>query len=58
MKQKDFLHVGPGGINCACCFPGSRKARKQEFRAAKKRLKAALARLEAKESNLDSQKLK
>lgn len=32
------LHVGPGGTTCSCCFPppGS-KARKAEFRSAKRR---------------------
>lgn len=32
------LHVGPGGLKCVCCMPppGS-KARKAEFRKAKRR---------------------
>ena len=33
---RNFLDVGPGGINCACCFTGNRKTRRKLFRTARK----------------------
>ena len=31
------LHVGPGGINCCCCFPApGTKARRLRFRTARR----------------------
>jgi len=40
MNIKKHLCIGPGGIDCHCCFPapGSRE-RKLEFRRAKRREK-------------------
>lgn len=39
-KTMKYLHVGPGGRNCSCCFESpSSKGRKLEFRKAKKREK-------------------
>jgi len=37
MNYKKHLHVGPGGIDCSCCFdaPGS-DGRKKAFRKAKR----------------------
>jgi disulfide oxidoreductase YuzD len=33
-----YLHVGPGGVKCACCFPApGSKERRKRVRAAKKR---------------------
>ncbi len=33
-----FLHVGPGGVKCACCFPApSSKERRYYFRVAKRK---------------------
>ena len=31
-----YLHIGPGGINCQCCF-SNRGKRKPNFRQAKRR---------------------
>ena len=36
-SYKRFVHVGPGGTKCPCCFEAPGKARKAEFRRAKKR---------------------
>ena len=36
-SYKRFVHVGPGGVKCRCCFEVFGKARKAEFRRAKKR---------------------
>lgn len=36
VKVIRYLHVGPGGMNCKCCFP-ARGKRKLEFRAARRR---------------------
>jgi hypothetical protein len=32
---REFLSVGPGGVNCVCCFPAPGK-RKKDFRIAKR----------------------
>lgn len=41
------LSVGPGGVNCVCCFPSpGSKERKYEFRRAKRREKREAIRLE------------
>lgn len=45
-KTIRFLHVGPGGIDCRCCFP-PRGKRKAEFRKARKRAKREAFRAEA-----------
>lgn len=40
-----YLHVGPGGTKCPCCFPLKRsKARKGEFKKAKLRERRASAK--------------
>lgn len=46
-----FLCVGPGGTRCTCCFPapGSR-ARKLEYRRAKRREKRDAMRVERENS--------
>lgn len=37
MSQK-HLHVGPGGLHCACCFPApGSKDRRSQFRRAKRK---------------------
>lgn len=57
MNYKKHLHVGPGGMDCACCFdaPGS-KSRKAEFRKAKKKERRDAindALLEMEENSID-----
>lgn len=38
MNVKKHLTIGPGGMNCVCCFPApGSKERKAEFRRAKRR---------------------
>lgn len=36
-SYKRFVYTGPGGVKCPCCFEAPGKARKAEFRRAKKR---------------------
>lgn len=37
MKRSKHLKIGPGGVNCNCCFPApGSKARRLEYRKAKK----------------------
>lgn len=41
------LHVGPGGVDCNCCFPApGSKARKLEYRRAKRVEKREAFKLE------------
>lgn len=51
---KKHLDVGPGGMNCICCFepPGS-KGRKYKFRVAKRKEKREALRIEEHNSNAD-----
>ncbi|AGS80954.1 hypothetical protein [Caulobacter phage Cr30] len=38
MNHKKFLCIGPGGMNCTCCFPApGSKERKYQFRIAKRK---------------------
>jgi len=38
VKISRYLHVGPGGMNCTCCFPAPRsKDRRKQWRRAKRR---------------------
>lgn len=37
IKLKKLIHMGPGGMNCPCCFPGpNTPARRKIMRTAKK----------------------
>ena len=49
MNLPKSMHVGPGGTDCACCFPQNRKLRRATIRAARRRAKreAILAEQEA-----------
>jgi hypothetical protein len=41
------LTIGPGGVNCVCCFPApGSKERKSEFRRAKRNEKRAALKVE------------
>ncbi len=41
------LHVGPGGVDCNCCFPApGSKARKLEYRRAKREEKREAMKIE------------
>lgn len=41
------LHVGPGGVDCNCCFPApGSKARKLEYRRAKREEKREALKIE------------
>lgn len=43
------LTIGPGGVNCPCCFPApGSKERKAEFRRAKRREKIEAMKVEEK----------
>ena len=46
VNPKKFLSVGPGGIDCGCCFPRNRKQRKIQFRRAKRVAKREAFRCE------------
>lgn len=38
VKASRYLHVGPGGQNCVCCFPAPRsKDRRKRWRSAKRK---------------------
>lgn len=44
---KKHLCVGPGGVNCPCCFPApGSKERRIEYRRAKRREKAEAMKIE------------
>jgi len=50
MRYSKYLHVGPGGIKCNCCFPApGSKERKKEFRRAKRKEKQDSLKYEMKE---------
>ncbi len=41
------LHIGPGGVNCNCCFPApGSKERRLEFRRAKRSERREAQKLE------------
>ncbi len=41
-----FLHVGPGGRKCTCCFPGpGTKDRRAQYRLAKRRYRCEIRKL-------------
>jgi hypothetical protein len=42
---KRFVKVGPGGINCGCCFPQTNPARKSLLRALKPQERRHVQRL-------------
>lgn len=44
LSASKFLCVGPGGIDCPCCFPRRTKDRRVEFRRAKRRMDRVIAR--------------
>jgi len=51
-KKKSRAHIGPGGMNCACCGPAPGKERKAFFRTVKRGLKQVWRR-RIQEMNLD-----
>jgi hypothetical protein len=46
-KYSKYCKVGPGGMNCSCCFPSpGSKDRKYHFRAAKRKEKIEAFKIE------------
>jgi len=53
---KKLLCVGPGGMNCACCFPAPGK-RKEVFRSAKRKSQREISKFIAESISASKERL-